>query len=112
MADVQAILRSCTVLEFFCQLADEREGIATELEQRFNQLHAQTSRVLHCWTRERYIEDEDGIVRKKCPLELLAEVLTIAPDVAHQAMVDLTATVAIPGTVQISDRHSTGDNPH
>ena len=109
MADVQSILRSCTVLEFFCQLADEREGITTELEHRFNQLNAQTSRVLCCWTKERYTEDEDGIVRLRCPLGLGVEVLTIAPDVAHRALVELTAAVAIPGTVQITDRYSPED---
>lgn len=74
MVDVQTILLSCKVLELYCHVAgdgsdvghDRREangkGIVAEFESRFNQLHAQTSKVLRCWTLQRYPDTQ--IVRR------------------------------------------------
>ena len=118
MTDVQSILMSCKLLQFFCQVAgdgsdvghDRRaaigEHLAAELESQFDQLHAQTSRILHCRAMQRYPDSQEAEEGLKCVIELWADVLTTDPDFVRRALVELTAPFAIPRTVRITDRYA------
>ena len=73
-----------------------------QFKSQFEKQCSQTSRVLACWPKARWNEDnEDG----KYTPGLLAEILTISTEEAIRVANSLLTGVAIEGSLSISDRY-------
>ena len=105
-------LRSAKVLELWCDVAsacpdyDSAASIAKEainqFKSQFEKQCSQTSRVLACWPKTRWNEDNED---SKYTPGLLAEILTISAEEVIRVATSLLAGVAIEGTLSISDRY-------
>ena len=105
-------LRSAKVLDLWCDVASacpDYESAASiagkaiiQFKSEFEQQCSEFSRVLACWPKTRWNEDNED--SKHTP-GLLAEILTIAAEEAIRVATSLLAGVAIEGTLTISDRY-------
>ena len=105
-------LQSAKVLEMSCDVAsacpdyESAASIALEainqFKSQFEKQCSQTSRVLACWPKTRWNEDNED---SKYTPGLLAEILTVCPEEANRLVTTLLAVVAIKGTLSLSDRH-------
>lgn len=105
-------LRSAKVLDLSCDVASacpDYESAASiaekaiiQFKSQFEMQCSQTSRVLACWPKTKWNEDNKD---SKYTPGLLAEILTISPEEAIRVATSLLTSVAIVGTLSISDRH-------
>ena len=105
-------LRSAKVLELWCDVAsacpdyESAASVAKEItiqfESQFEKQCSESSRVLACWPKTRWNEDNED---SKYTPGLLAEILTISAEEAIRVATSLLAGVAIEGTLTISDRY-------
>jgi hypothetical protein len=110
--NVDEFLRSAKVLELWCDVAsacpdyDSAASIAKEaiiqFKSQFENQCSQTSRVMACWPKTRWNEDNED---SKYTPGLLAEILTISPEEATGVATSLLAGIAIEGTLSINDRY-------
>ena len=106
-------LRSAKVLDLSCDVASacpDYESAASiagkaiiQFNSQFGKQCSQSSRVLACWPRTKWNEDNED---SKYTPGLLAEILTIADEEAIRVATSLLAGVAIEGTLSISDMHA------
>ena len=105
-------LRSVKVLELWCDVASacpDYESAASiagkaiiQFKSEFEQ-GSESSRVLACWPKTRWNEDNED---SKYTPGLLAEILTISAEEAIRVATSLLDGVAIEGTLTISDRYA------
>ena len=105
-------LRSAKVLDLWCDVAsacpdyDSAASIAgkanIQFKSEFEQQCSESSRVLACWPKTRWNEDNQD---SKYTPGLLAEILTISAEEAIRVATSLLDGVAIDGTLTISDRY-------
>lgn len=110
--NVDEFLRSAKVLELWCDVAsacpdyDSAASIAQEainqFKSQFEKQCSRTSRVMACWPKTRWNEDNSD---NKYTPGLLAEILTISPEEAIRVATSLLAGIAIEGTLSINDRY-------
>ena len=110
--NVDEFLLSAKVLELSCDVAsacpdyESAASIAKEaiiqLKSQFQKQCSRTSRVMACWPKTRWNEDNDD---SKYTPGFRAEILTISPEEATRVATSLLAGIAIEGTLSISDRY-------
>lgn len=105
-------LQSAKVLELSCDVASacpDYESAAliaqkaiSQFKPQFQKQCSQTSRVLACWPKTRWNEDNSD---SKYTPGLLVEILTLSAEEATHGATSLLAGVAIEGTLSISDKY-------
>jgi hypothetical protein len=110
--NVVEFLRSAKVLELSCDVASAcpdyesaasiAEKVIIQFKSKFEQQCSESSRVLACWPKTRWNEDNED---SKYTPGLLAEILTISAEEAIRVATSLLDGVAIEGTLTISDRY-------
>lgn len=99
-------LRLTRILKLYCLVTFDPEKAAANFESGFSKEGSENSKVLACWSLNRFSEDPDD--RQKYG-EVRAEILTISPEDAIQVDTSLIGNVAVGDTLTIRDRYASED---